>query len=309
MDLKVTRTTLPPLDEYIEYLRRIWDSHWITNNGPLVREFEQRLSDYLCVPQLRYVTNCTTALQISIKALGLRGEIITTPFSYVATTGAILWDNCTPVFADIQPDDLTIDPLKVEAAITPRTCAILATHVYGFPCDVVALESIAQHHGIKIIYDAAHAFGCRLSGKSLAAYGDISCLSFHATKVFHTAEGGAVVVNAEDPALTERVRLMRAFGHHGEDHQCVGINGKNSELHAAMGLCNLPRTSDIIAQRRLQHDTYRKLLEPCHQLALPASKWSTYESNYAYFPVLAPNESIALAIISRLAENNISIII
>jgi dTDP-4-amino-4,6-dideoxygalactose transaminase len=296
----VTRAPLPPLEEYIGYLRQIWHTHSLTNNGPFVQELEQRLRDYLGCSHLWYVNNCTTALQIAIKALALRGEVITTPFSYVATTGVIIWENCTPVFVDVRPGDLTIDPAQIEAAVTPRTSAILATHVYGFPCDVAAIEGVARRHGLKVIYDAAHAFGCKLNGRSLSSFGNVSCLSFHATKVFHTAEGGAVVING-DAALTERARLMRAFGHFGDDHHCIGINGKNSELHAALGLCNLPRVESSLALRRTQHDNYSRLLAGS-RIRLPRSSATNFEYNYGYFPVILPNETAVLLVLRELAQ-------
>jgi dTDP-4-amino-4,6-dideoxygalactose transaminase len=287
--IMVTQAALPPLEEYVGYLRQIWETHTLTNNGPMVRELEQRLRAYLDRTQLWFVNNCTTALQIALKALGLQGEIITTPFSYVATTGVILWENCKPVFVDVRLGDLTLDPAQIEAAITPRTCAILATHVYGFPCDVDAIEAIARRHGLKVIYDAAHAFGCRLNGRSLASFGDISCLSFHATKLFHTIEGGAIVING-DTEVAERARLMRAFGHHGDVHQCIGINGKNSEFHAAMGLCNLPRTAEAIAFKRRQYMLYRDHFDRAG-MELPFTSAKNFEYNYAYCPVLLPLES------------------
>lgn len=301
--IMVTRATLPPLEDYVGYLRQIWQTHSLTNNGPLVQELEQRLRDHLGSPHLWLVNNGTTALQIAIKALGLDGEIITTPFSYVATTGAILWENCTPVFVDVRPGDLTIDAGQIEAAITPRTRAILATHVYGFPCDVAAIETIARRHELKVIYDAAHSFGCRLDGRSLATYGDVSCLSFHATKLFHTVEGGAIVING-DPALAERIRLMRVFGHHRDDHRCLGINGKNTEFHAAMGLCNLPRVDANLSLHRAQHENYSRLLMG-RPLRLPRSQAKNLDYNHAYFPVLLPNEAALQRGVTALAALNI----
>lgn len=299
----VTRAMLPPLEEYVAYLHRIWENHVLTNNGPCVQELELKLRDYLGASHLWFVNNGTTALQIAIKSLKIEGEIITTPFSYVATTGAIIWENCTPVFADVRPDDLTIDPDRIEAAVTPRTRAILATHVYGFPCDVTSLEAIAQRHGLKVIYDAAHTFGCRLGGRSLSAYGDISCLSFHATKVFHTTEGGAIVING-DVELADRIRLMRAFGHHRDDHRFLGINGKNSELHAAMGLCNLPRFADNLARRRVQHENYTRLLQDT-PVVLPSARTRNLEYNYSYFPVLLPDEAAVERTLVSLAQHRI----
>jgi len=301
--ITVTQTYLPPLAEYTAYLERIWADHWVTNNGPLVRELEARLRVWLGVEHLWYVGNCTVALQLALKALNLSGEIITTPFSYVATTGVPMWESCTPVFVDVLPNDLTLNPELVEAAITPRTTAILATHVYGYPCDVDALGAIAKRHGLKLVFDAAHAFGCRLRGRPLAAYGDISCLSFHATKVFHTVEGGAILANG-NPELSERIRLMRGFGHHGDDHHCIGINGKNSELHAAMGLCNLPHVGEIIAARRHQHELYRRLLQ-IGAVNFPSSSAEDFEYNYAYCPVLLPSEAALLRVIHALAARGV----
>ncbi len=299
----VAQAVLPPLEEYVAYLRQIWGRHQLTNNGPLVQALELRLRNYLGCPHTWFVNNCTTALQITIKALALGGEIITTPFSYVATTGVILWENCIPVFVDIRPGDLTIDPDQIEAAITPRTRAILATHVYGFPCDVTAIATIAQRHGLKVIYDAAHTFGCRLAGRALATYGDVSCLSFHATKIFHTAEGGAIVING-DPELSGRIRLMRSFGHERDDHRCLGINGKNSEFHAAMGLCNLPRLAENLSLHQTQHGQYTRLLEG-GPLRLPRPQGKNLEYNHAYFPVLLPDESALLRCLEALAQRNI----
>lgn len=286
--ITVMRTTLPPLENYVAYLRGIWERRWITNHGPLVGELEEKLRTELGVPHLWFINNCTTALQIALKVLDLQGEVITTPFSYVATTGTILWERLTPVFADIRPHDLTLDPARIESAITPRTSAILATHVYGLPCDVDAISTIARRHNLRVIYDAAHAFGCRLDGRSLASFGDISCLSFHATKVFHTTEGGALVVNGSDE-IAERARLMRQFGHYGDDHHSIGINGKNSELHAAMGLCNLPLFPAHVGARRAQNELYRAQLAGAAGVELPETRAANFESNYGYFPVLLPS--------------------
>jgi dTDP-4-amino-4,6-dideoxygalactose transaminase len=269
----------------------------------MVQELEHRLRNYLGSPDLWFVSNCTTALQITIKALELSGEIITTPFSYVATTGVILWQNCTPVFVDVKPGDLTIDPEQLEASITPKTRAILATHVYGFPCDVEAIGAIARRHQLKVIYDAAHAFGCRLNGRALGTYGDVSCLSFHATKLFHTVEGGAIVING-DPDLTERIRLVRAFGHHRDDHRFNGINGKNSEFHAAMGLCNLSHLEANLVRHRVQHENYSRLLLDI-PIRIPRPLAAGLKYNYAYFPVMLPNESAVERCLAGLAKRDI----
>lgn len=302
-EITVTKATLPPLSEYVAHLEKIWSSHHLTNNGPLLRELEGKLTGVLGSRHVWYVTNGMAALQLALRAANVTGEVLTTPFSYVATTGAVLWEHCKPVFVDIEPTWLTINPEKLRAALTPRTTAILATHVYGFPCDVAALEAFAREHGLKLIYDAAHTFGCELHGRPLAAYGDVSCLSFHATKIFHTVEGGAVVVNGDD-LLAERVKLMRSFGHFGDDHRCLGINAKSSEIHAAMGLCNLPRVPEVIAQRKEQFLRYHELLAD-EGLTLPTPPVENFRHNYAYCPVIFPSESAAIAVLNRLGEEGI----
>ena len=286
--IPVTKPFLPPQAEYQRYLDGIWERNWLTNNGPLVNELELSLKEYLGLDHLLFVSNGTIALQLAIKALDLKGEIITTPFSYVATTSSIVWEGCTPVFVDILPDSLTIDPSKIEAAITPHTSAILATHVYGIPCEVEAIQKIAERHGLKVIYDGAHSFGVKVKGKSIFEYGDISTCSFHATKLFHTIEGGAVVTR--DPGLLKRMAYLRNFGHDGpERFQGVGINGKNSEFHAAMGLSVLPYMSAILAKRAEQSQLYKQLLQG---LRVTYPKVTDVESyNHSYFPMIFPEES------------------
>ncbi len=285
--INVTKTYLPPLDEYVTYLERIWETDQITNNGPLVKNLESQLKEYLSVKHLFFVSNGTIALQIAIKVLGLKGEIITTPFSYVATTSSIVWENCTPVFVEIDPVSLTMNPELIEASITSRTSAIMAVHVYGYPCDVERIQTVADRHGLKVIYDAAHAFGVRYKGQSLLNYGDISTLSFHATKLFHTGEGGALVTN--DDELAHRINYMRNFGHKGlEDFWGLGINGKNSEFHAAMGLCILPKMPGVIAKRKAICELYDELLQETG-LVRPKQLDGT-EYNYAYYPVLFNSE-------------------
>ena len=233
--IPVTKSFLPPIEDYIEYLKQIWDSNQLTNNGPLVKELEQKLKEYFDVKHLFFVSNGTIAEQIAIKAADLKGDIITTPFSYVATTSSIVWEGCQPVFVDIDPQTLCMNPDLIEDAITEKTTGIIPTHVYGIPCDVEKIQEIAEKHSLKVIYDAAHTFGGKYKGKSIASYGDISFLSFHATKVFHTVEGGAIITN--DDELAHKISYMRNFGHNGpEDFWGVGINGNNSEFHAAMGL-------------------------------------------------------------------------
>jgi dTDP-4-amino-4,6-dideoxygalactose transaminase len=287
--INVTKTFLPPIEEYNEYIKGIWDRVQLTNNGPLVRELEARLKEYLGVKHCLFVSNGTIAIQLGIKALGLTKEIITTPFSYCATSHTILWENCTPVFVDISPEDMCIDPSKIEAAITPDTQAILATHVYGNPCDVKALEAIGQKHNIKILYDAAHAFGVQIDGRSVLTYGDFSTLSFHSTKVFHTIEGGAIITDNDDLAwLLDR---YRSFGHIGdENYYTMGINGKNSEFHAAMGLCNFKHLPAIFAARKRIFEIYDSIL-PQDKLFFPKVS-SKVKRNWAYYPVFFESETV-----------------
>ena len=289
--INVTKTYLPPLEEYVEYLQGIWDRNWVTNGGPLLKELEVRLKEFLGVKHLFLVNNGTIALQIAIKALDLQGEIITTPFSYVATASSIVWEGCRPVFVDIDPETLCLDPTGIEAAITPRTTAILPVHVYGHPCDVEEIQAIAHRHGLKVIYDAAHAFGVRYRDRSLVTHGDIATLSFHATKLFHTVEGGALVT--DDDEVAHRISYMRNFGHRGpEAFWGLGINGKNSELHSAMGLCVLPKVPELIARSRASSELYDSLLD-WHWLSKPSMReHTTY--NYAYYAVLFPSEESLL---------------
>ncbi len=300
--INIAKSYLPPIEDYYEYIKGIWERNQLTNNGPLVKQLERDLVDYLGVRNLSLVANGTIGLQITIKALDLHGEIITTPFSYVATTSSIIWEGCEPVFVDIDPESFTINPKLIEEAITPRTSAILSTHVYGIPCDVERIETIAKQHGLKVIYDAAHAFGVKYKGKSLLSYGDISILSFHATKLFHTVEGGAVITDDDNTAGI--INYMRNFGHKGEeDYYGVGINGKLSELHAAIGLSILPHVNKIIDLRKQIWEHYDKLLQNL-SLERPAFPENTIY-NYAYYPVLFPSEESLLAARGALNENGI----
>ena len=281
--IHVTKTFLPNYDDFAHYLKIAWDGSVLTNNGPLVRELSSSLSETLAVSNIQLVGNGTLALQLAIKALNLKGEIITTPYSYVATTNAIVWEGCTPVFVDIDHQSYCINPELIEEAITEKTTAILATHVYGYPCDVERIQKIAHKHGLKVIYDAAHAFGVRLNGESLLNHGDCSTLSFHATKLFHTAEGGAIV--SQNTALAERIALMCKFGHIGEDEYLdIGINAKMSELHAAMGLAVLPAVPNLIAARKQRASWYDDLLDG---LGLQRPQVvADLEYNFAYYPVV-----------------------
>ncbi len=278
----VTRTFLPPRAEYDAWLDKVYASHVLTNNGPVHRELEETLRQRFDVPYLRLMANGTLALQLAIRALGVTGKVITTPFSYVATTSAILWEGCEAVFVDIDPKTCCIDPTLIEAAITPDTTAILATHVYGIPCDVEAIDVIAKKHGLKVIYDAAHAFDVTYKGKSILAYGDASTLSFHATKLFHTVEGGAVILH--DGEADHRLRLLRSFGHIGDEHFSLGMNAKMSEVHAAMGMAVLPYMEESIREREILSRVYMDLLMGL-PLTFPTVPEDTHY-NYAYFPVL-----------------------
>jgi len=299
--INVTKPYLPPYDEYEKQLKAIWERNWLTNNGPCVQELEQELKKYLGVKHLLFVGNGTIALQIAIKALAPKGEIITTPFSYVATTNSILWEGSKPVFADIKQTDLNIDPEKIVPLINGNTTAILATHVYGNPCDTDAIEKIAREHGLKVIYDGAHAFGTIYKDRSLLSYGDIVTCSFHATKLFHTVEGGAIITN--DDEMAEKMTLYRQFGHTGDEYFSIGINGKNSEFHAAMGLCVLPKMEAIINDRKISAALYDNLLKGL-PLQQPVSLSDT-TYNHSYYPVIFESEEKMLHVKSVLEKNGI----
>ncbi|WP_026452230.1 DegT/DnrJ/EryC1/StrS family aminotransferase [Aequorivita capsosiphonis] len=300
--IPITKPFLPPKNEYEKYLDRIWESHWVTNMGPMASELEELLSNYLKVENLLFVTNGTIALQIAIKALDLKGEIITTPFSFVATTSSIVWEGCSPVFVEIDVDSLNIDTTKIEAAITDKTTAILATHVYGNPCDVLAIEKIAKKHSLKVIYDGAHAFGVELYGRSIFEFGDISICSLHATKLYHSGEGGLIVT--KNPIVLKKLTSMRNFGFAGtEAFNELGINGKNSEFHAAMGLANFPHIPKIHNQRKKLTEAYHKGLE---NLSYRIPTWHDKASlNYAYFPILLESEEVILKVKEGLAKDDI----
>ncbi len=299
--IPVTKTYLPPREEYDAYLDQLWESGWITNNGKLATSLEKKLEQYLGVEHLQLVSNGTTALQIALKVLDITGEVITTPFSYVATTSSILWENCEPVFVDIEHDSLTIDAEKIEAKITEKTSAIMGTHIYGIPCDVHKIRSIAENYNLKVIYDAAHAFGVKLNGKALSSFGDLSALSFHATKLFHTVEGGALVTNDKD--LSEKIFLSKTFGHRYNEHLQLGINGKNSELHAAMGHCMLSKVEGLIKRRRELTAVYHAQLDT-DQIRFPNIP-DGVQYNYGYFPVIFSSEQQLLEVTESLKKADI----
>jgi dTDP-4-amino-4,6-dideoxygalactose transaminase len=300
--IPVTKTYIPSLNDYSSYLKQIWQAGQLTNNGSLSRQLANDIASFLGIANLELVSNGTLAIQLAIKALNLQGEVITTPYSYVATTNSILWEGCEPVFVDIEPQNFCINPDLIEAAITEKTTAILGTHVYGYPCDVVKIQQIADKHKLKVVYDAAHAFGVRLLGESLLLHGDCSTLSFHATKLFHTAEGGAVV--CKDAEVAKRVFLLKKFGHIGEeDYFDIGINAKMSELHAALGLCVLPKVQAIIVSRKMCSGWYDEQLEGS-LLQRPVSQVD-FEYNYGYYPVIFPTHEAMMRIRQALLDNGI----
>lgn len=300
--IPVTKPFLPPQQIYYSYLEGIWKRQWLTNMGPLASQLEMELKQHLQLKHLLFVTNGTVALQMAIKALDLKGEIITTPFSFVATTSSIVWEGCTPIFVDIDADSLNINADKIEAAITEKTTAILATHVYGNPCEVEKIDQIAKKHGLKVIYDAAHAFGVEVNGKSIFEYGDISTCSLHATKLYHSVEGGFVVTqNAE---LTKKLASIRNFGISGFDtFGELGLNGKNSEFHAAMGLANLKYIENIIAKRQALTTRYDQQLQ---NLKAYRPKWHRDSENKgAYYPLVFESEELMLKIVEHLKAHEI----
>ncbi|WP_435627782.1 dTDP-4-amino-4,6-dideoxy-D-glucose aminotransferase VioA [Candidatus Ferrigenium straubiae] len=280
----VTQPSLPSLDEFIPYLQQIWDSKWLTNSGPFHQQFEQTLCDYLGVKHLALFTNGTLALVTALQALRITGEVITTPYSFVATAHSLLWNGIKPVFVDIDPITLNLDPDKIEAAITPQTTAIMPVHCYGHPCDVNRIQKIADNYGLKIIYDAAHAFGVQCHDGSVLNHGDLSVLSFHATKVFNTFEGGAIVCH--DAKTKQRIDHLKNFGFVDEVTVVAsGINGKMSEINAAFGLLQLKGIDEALQKRKAIDSRYREALagvKGIHCLLAGCEK----TANYAYFPIL-----------------------
>lgn len=297
----VNKPFLPPLKEYMRYIKIVWNNHYLTNAGPLVRELENKLETFLGAKHVFFVSNGTIALQLSIKALGLKKTIITTPFTFTATTNAIISENCTPVFADINPSTLCVDPAKIEKLITKDTEAILGVHIYGIPCDVNKISSLAKKYNLKVIYDAAHAFGTKIEGESVCNFGDISTISFHAVKLFHTGEGGAIVTN--DDELAKKIELYRNFGLEEDNIKCPGINGKNSDLHAALGLANFPYIQQLIHKREVLTAAYDNIFKKTSLLKPTIPPNITY--NYSYYPVIFNNQKEALYALKSLQEQNI----
>jgi dTDP-4-amino-4,6-dideoxygalactose transaminase len=293
--LNVTMPSLAPLEDYVELLKGVWDRGILTHNGPLVKKLEYEIESKLALDHFLLVSNGTIALQMAIRALELKGEIITTPFTWVATISAIKWEGCTPIFADIDPATLNIDPAKIEAAITERTVAIMPVHVFGNPCDVDAIEGIAKKYGLKVIYDAAHAVGSTLRGQSILRYGDISITSLHATKLLNTAEGGGCITS--DRFLAKKLERIRFFGHDDEKEIVEdGFNGKMTEIHAALGLANLTYYDQVITDRKQKYIIYKEELNGTSGLCFQELRQG--ESNFSYFPVIFSSEE-QLHIIER----------
>jgi dTDP-4-amino-4,6-dideoxygalactose transaminase len=300
--INVTKTFFPPIDEFKNYIDQIWENEWLTNNGLLYKELSQKLVEYLSANYLIPMTNGTLPIQIALNAYGEGGEIITTPFSYVATTSSIIWEKCTPVFVDIDAEHLTIDERKIEAAITEKTTCILATHVYGNPCNVEVIEKIAHKNKLKVIYDAAHCFGVEYKGKSIFNYGDVSTCSFHATKLFHTGEGGALF--CQNKETYDAMFYRHNFGHDGPvNYHGLGINAKMSELQAAMGLSVLPYMDFIIKKRKQVCDYYDLNINyrEINKLKIrDTTKW-----NFSYYPVIFQSEEKLHLTLKRLNELDI----
>jgi len=281
--ITVTKPSLPPFEKYIEYLKEIWSSKWLTNDGKFVKRLEEELKAYLNIKNLILVTNGTLALQLILKGLEIKGEVITTPFTFVATTNAILLEKLTPVFADIDQQTFNIDPKDVERKITKKTSAILAVHVYGNPCYVEELQKIASKHNLKVIYDSAHAFGVEYKNKSVVNYGDASTLSFHATKIFNTIEGGAIIT--KNKQIIEKLGLLRNHGIKSEEEIISpGTNAKMNEFQAAMGLCNLEEVKGNIAAREKIYMHYKEELRRLTNVQFQKIIASKY--NYSYFPII-----------------------
>lgn len=302
--IPVTKSFLPPIEEYMSFVQRAYDNAWLTNRGELVLELEGKLANYLELEESKIIcmNNGTIPLQIALKLLGNGGEVITTPFSYVATTATIVWENCTPVFVDIDPDYLTIDETKIEEAITDKTTCILATHVFGNPCNIEEIDRIAKKHNLKVIYDAAHSFGVKYNGKSIFEYGDVSSCSFHATKIFHTGEGGTIF--CKDEELFEKLFYSHNFGHNGPyDFHGLGINGKISELQAAMGLAVLPYMESVLDERRKVVIYYNEHLDFSRLKKIKIRE--NTEWNSSYYPVIFETESILLQVQKSLNDQQI----
>ncbi|MEM1083903.1 MAG: DegT/DnrJ/EryC1/StrS family aminotransferase [Verrucomicrobiota bacterium] len=298
----VTEPFLPPLEEYTRLLGEIWERGWVTNHGPVLQQLERGLAEHLELDsRVICIANGGLGLQIALKALGVRGEVVTTPFSYIATASCPLWDGCSVKYADIDEETLTLDVAAVESTITADTEAILATHVFGNPCDVEAFRDLGEKHGIPVVYDAAHAFGVRYAGESVLRWGNASMVSTHATKFFNTIEGGFVC--SMNPEIEKKMEWMRRFGHDGPyEFHGVGLNAKLSELHAAVGILNLQRIQSIIEVRKKATELYDELLAGSDSVAFAMTIREGAEWNYAYYPVLYRSEAELVQAIERFGK-------
>lgn len=303
----VIRPFMPPLDEYVRGLEEIWGNRWLTNNGPVLQRYTEKMKDFLDIQNLSMFNNGTLALQIGLQGLGISGEVITTPFSFVATTHALYWNKIRPVFCDIEPDHYTLDPENVEAAITPWTTAILAVHVFGYPCNLEALADIARRYNLKLIYDAAHAFGVKIDGKSIARYGDLSMFSFHATKLYHSMEGG--MLTFPNSLLRAEFDYLKNFGFKNEVEVVMpGTNAKMNEMQALMGSIMLKYVPQLIEKRRAITDFYRKQLQSIPGIHLPPLPSDEIDYNYAYFPIEINEQGFGISrdqLYEKLKEYNI----
>lgn len=301
--INVTKSSMPSYEEYCDEIKSIWDTVHLTNMGPIHNKLKAQLKEFLKVQNVELFVNGHLALYCALKALDLKGEIITTPFTFASTTNAIVQAGCTPVFCDVK-DDYTIDENKIEELITPNTCAILGVHVYGNICAVEEIQKIADRYGLKVIYDAAHAFGVEYKGRGITDYGDVSMLSFHATKVFHTIEGGALCF--ADDTLAKKITLERNFGINGETLECFGTNAKMNEFQAAMGICNLRHIQDELTRRKTAFERYNELLQGVSGLTLLPKQ--NIQRNYAYYPVLIEKEKFGISrdeLAMRLVEKGV----
>lgn len=305
-DILVTRSSMPPMDEYINEIKELWETHWLTNMGVKHQQLQSELREYMGVHNIELLTNGHMALELTMQAMNLHGEVITTPFTFASTTHAIVRNGLMPVFCDINPDDFTIDTSKIEALITDQTCAIVPVHVYGNICNIAEIKRIANKYGLKVIYDAAHAFGETFDGKGIGLYGDVSCFSFHATKVFNTIEGGAVCF--DDPDFGEEIYRLKNFGIRGpEIVDGVGANAKMNEFCAAMGICNLRHIKDEIAKRKCVVERYRSHLGEVEGIQVNPVQ-DKVESNYAYFPIVIDERKFGCSrneVFEKLAQNGI----
>lgn len=304
--ITVTSPLLPPLEDFIPYLQKIWNNKWLTNNGEMHQELERALAEYLGVEYISLFSNGTLALISSLQALNITGEVITTPYSFVATTHSIFWNKCTPVFVDVEPKYYNIDPTKIEAAITEKTTVIMPVHVYGNPADSDAIQKIADKYGLKVIYDAAHAFGVKKNGTSILNEGDLSVLSFHATKIYSTIEGGAVICHSQE--MKHHIDNLKNFGFRGETVvEEPGINAKMNEVQAAYGLLSLKYIDEAIAKRKQIVEHYRASLKNTSGISFLPEQ-NNVEHNYAYFPIFVDEAKYGMsrdALYEKLKSNNI----